>query len=107
MKAFPLYLVTALAEIIGCYAVFLWLRHDKSAWWMVIAAVGLGLFAWLLTLHPMTSAGRVYAAYGGVYIAASLCWLWLAEGQAPDRWDLIGTLLCLVGAAVIYFGPRG
>ena len=107
MKAFPLYLVTALAEIIGCYAVFLWLRHDKSAWWMVIAAVGLGLFAWLLTLHPMTSAGRVYAADGGVYIAASLCWLWLAEGQAPDRWDLIGTLLCLVGAAVIYFGPRG
>ena len=74
---------------------------------MVIAAVSLGLFAWLLTLHPMTSAGRGYAAYGGVYIAASLCWLWLAEGQAPDRWDLIGTLLCLVGAAVIYFGPRG
>ncbi len=107
MKAFLLYLVTALAEILGCYAVFLWLRHDKTAWWAIVAAAGLGLFAWLLTLHPMANAGRVYAAYGGVYIAASLCWLWLVEGQPPDRWDLTGTVICLVGAAVIYFGPRG
>jgi small multidrug resistance family-3 protein len=83
------------------------LRHDKTAWWAVVAAAGLGLFAWLLTLHPMANAGRVYAAYGGVYIAASLCWLWLVEGQAPDRWDLTGTVICVLGAAVIYFGPRG
>jgi small multidrug resistance family-3 protein len=107
MKAFLLYPLTALAEISGCYAVFLWLRHHKSAWWLVAAAAALGLFAWLLTLHPLTNAGRVYAAYGGVYIAASLCWLWLAEGQRPDRWDLIGTGLCLIGAMVIYFGPKG
>jgi small multidrug resistance family-3 protein len=91
MKAFLLYLVTALAEILGCYAVFLWLRHDKTAWWAVVAAAGLGLFAWLLTLHPMAEAGRVYAAYGGVYIAASLagCGSWKDShriaGTSPAR----------------------
>jgi small multidrug resistance family-3 protein len=107
MKAFLLLLITAIAEILGCYAAFLWLRHDKTALWAVVAAAGLGLFAWLLTIHPMANAGRVYAAYGGVYIVASLFWLWLVEGHPPDRWDLTGAELCLVGAAVIYFGPRG
>ena len=71
------------------------------------ALVSLGIFAWLLTLHPFANAGRVYAAYGGVYIAASLLWLWLIEKQAPDKWDSIGALICLIGAAAIYFGPRG
>jgi small multidrug resistance family-3 protein len=107
MKALLLYLLTALAEILGCYAAFLWLRHNKPPWWAAIAAVSLAAFAWLLTLHPMDNAGRIYAAYGGVYIAASLFWLWLVERQPPDRWDLIGTMLCLIGAGVIYFGPRG
>jgi small multidrug resistance family-3 protein len=64
-------------------------------------------FAWLLALSDATAAGRAFAAYGGVYVAASLVWLWAIEGRAPDRWDLIGAALCLGGAAVILFGPRG
>jgi small multidrug resistance family-3 protein len=107
MRATLLYLVTALAEIFGCYAIFLWVRLGKPAGWALAGAVSLVLFAWLLTLHPSSHAGRIYAAYGGVYIAASLLWLWLVEGQMPDRWDFIGSALCLAGAAVIYFGPRG
>jgi small multidrug resistance family-3 protein len=107
LKTFALYSVTALAEIFGCYGVFLWLRQGKSLWWAAMAVASLCIFAWLLTLHPTASAGRVYAAYGGLYIAASLLWLWLVEKQMPDRWDLIGAVVCLLGAAIIYFGPRG
>jgi small multidrug resistance family-3 protein len=107
VKTFALYSVTALAEILGCYGVFLWLRQGKSWWWAAIALASLAIFAWLLTLHPMANAGCVYAAYGGVYIGASLFWLWLVEKQMPDRWDLIGAVVCLMGAAIIYFGPRG
>lgn len=106
MRASLLYFITALAEIFGCYAVFLWLRFQKPAWWALAGAGSLALFAWLLTMHPAANAGRIYAAYGGVYIAASLGWLWLVEGQLPDRWDYLGSALCLVGASVIYFGPR-
>jgi small multidrug resistance family-3 protein len=83
VKTFALYSVTALAEILGCYGAFLWLRHGKPVWWAIVAVVSLGIFAWLLTLHPFANAGRVYAAYGGVYIAASLLWLWLIEKQTP------------------------
>jgi small multidrug resistance family-3 protein len=107
VKTFALYSVTALAEILGCYGVFLWLRQGKPVWWAVAAIVSLAIFAWLLTLHPFAHAGRVYAAYGGVYIAASFLWLWLIEKQAPDKWDSIGAVICLIGAATIYFGPRG
>ena len=107
MRTSLLYIATALAEIFGCYAVFLWLRLQKPGGWAFAGAVSLALFAWLLTLHPATNAGRIYAAYGGVYIMASLLWLWAIEGQVPDRWDYIGSALCLAGAAVIYFGPRG
>lgn len=107
MKLFALYSVTALAEIFGCYAAYLVIRLGKPLWFLFPGALSLGLFAWLLTLHPVDGAGRVYAAYGGVYIAASLAWLWIVERQTPERWDLIGALICLVGAAVIYFGPRG
>ncbi len=92
MKAFLLYPVTAVAEIIGCYAVFLWLRQDRPAWWIVVAAASLGLFAWLLTLHPLGNADRVYAAYWGVYIVASLCWLWRAKGSAPAAQEIIREL---------------
>lgn len=101
-----LYAATALAEIGGCYAVYGWLRLAKPVWWLGPGVLSLALFAYLLSLHP-GPAGRVYAAYGAVYIAASLAWMWAVERQMPDRWDMIGVAVCLVGAAVIYFGPRG
>lgn len=101
-----LYFITALAEIAGCYSVYAWLRAGKSALWLLPGAACLFLFAWLLTLHPAAS-GRVYAAYGGVYILSSVVWLWLVDGVRPDKWDVSGSLICLTGAAVIYFGPRG
>jgi small multidrug resistance family-3 protein len=100
----PLFVITALAEIGGCYLVFLWMRDQRSPLLLVGAAVSLGLFAWLLSFHP--SAGRAYAAYGGVYVAAAVVWGWLVEKQPPDRWDLIGAPLCLVGMSIITFGPR-
>ena len=98
--------VTALAEIGGCYSAYAWLRLGRSAWWLVPGATALALFAWLLTLHPTEGAGRVYAAYGGIYIIASLLWLWLVEGRQPDRWDLLGASICLIGASIIMFAPR-
>lgn len=103
--AASLYAVTALAEIGGCFLTFLVLRQGRSAWLLAPAALCLALFAWLLTFHP--TAGRAYAAYGGVYVSSSIAWLWLVEGQLPDRWDLIGATLTLAGAAVIALGPRG
>lgn len=107
LKAFTLFTLTAAAEIFGCYAVYLWLRLQKPVWWLLPGAAALALFAWLLTLHPQVGAGRVYAAYGGVYVAGSLAWLWAVEGLRPDRWDALGSILCFVGTAVILFGPRG
>jgi len=102
-----IYASAALAEIAGCFAFWAWLKLDRSALWLVPGIVSLALFAWLLTLVPSEAAGRAYAAYGGVYIAASLVWLWLAEGQRPDRFDLAGAAICLVGAAVILLPQRG
>jgi small multidrug resistance family-3 protein len=101
-----LFVVTACAEILGCYLPYLWLRREGSPWLVIPAAGSLTVFAWLLTLHPETAAGRTYAAYGGVYIATAVTWLWLVDGQRPDRWDALGAALCLLGMAVIYFGPR-
>ncbi len=101
------YAGAALAEIAGCFAFWAWLRLGKSALWLVPGAVSLALFAWLLTRIDAAFAGRAYAAYGGVYIAVSLVWLWAVEGSRPDRWDLIGAAVCLFGAAVILLGPRG
>ncbi len=106
LRAFGLFCLTAAAEIFGCYAVYLWLRLHKGVGWLFPGAVSLALFAWLLTLHPQTGAGRVYAAYGGVYIAAAMLWLWAVEGLRPDRWDLLGSLICLAGAGLILYGPR-
>jgi small multidrug resistance family-3 protein len=100
------YVGAAFAEIAGCFAVWAWLRLDKSVWWMLPGLASLALFAWLLTFADSAFAGRAYAAYGGVYIAASLAWLWAVEGARPDRWDAIGALVCLAGAALILFGPR-
>lgn len=100
-----LYLLTALAEIVGCYLPWLWLQQRAPAWVLVPAAASLALFVWLLTLHPAAS-GRVYAAYGGVYIASALVWLWVVDGIRPTAWDCAGAALALAGMAVIVLAPR-
>ena len=105
MATFLLFAITALAEIAGCWLVWSWLRNGGSAWLLVPAAASLALFAWLLTLHQ-TATGRVYAAYGGVYISLAIFWLWRVDGVRPSRWDLLGVALCLAGMAVIMFAPR-
>jgi small multidrug resistance family-3 protein len=104
--AFAAYAAAALAEIAGCFAFWAWLRLDRSPLWLIPGLASLALFAFLLTRIETEFAGRAYAAYGGVYIAASVLWLWLAEGQSPTRWDLLGGAICLTGAAVILFGPN-
>lgn len=101
-----IYAGAALAEIAGCFAFWAWLRLGKSALWALPGLASLAGFAGLLTLVEAPAAGRAFAAYGGVYIAASLGWLWAVEGVRPDRWDLMGGTLCLVGAAAILAGPR-
>ena len=101
------YAGAALAEIAGCFAFWAWLRLDRTPWWIVPGMGSLALFAYLLTLVPSDAAGRAYAAYGGVYIVASILWLWIAEGARPDRWDIAGGAVCLAGAALILLGPRG
>ena len=105
LKTLLLFVVTALAEIAGCYLPYLWLRHDKTAWLLLPAALCLGLFVWLLTLHP-AAAGRVYAAYGGVYVAVAIGWLWAVDGMRPTPWDIAGSLVALAGMAIIMFAPR-
>lgn len=105
MKTLLLFVATAIAEIIGCYLPYLWLRKAGSPWLLLPAAVCLALFAWLLTLHPAAS-GRVYAAYGGVYVTVAIGWLWWMDSVRPTRWDLLGAALCLAGMAVIMFAPR-
>jgi small multidrug resistance family-3 protein len=101
-----LYAAAAVGEIAGCFAFWAWLRLDRSPWWIAPGVLSLVVFALLLTRIDAAFAGRAYAAYGGVYIAASLLWLWLIEGARPDRWDVIGAAICLCGAALILFGPR-
>ena len=105
LQTFGLFVVTALAEILGCYLPYLWLREGRSAWLLLPAALSLALFAWLLSLHP-TAAGRVYAAYGGVYIGVAILWLWLVDGIRPSGWDLLGSAVALLGMAIIILAPR-
>ena len=105
MKTLALFVATALAEIIGCYLPWLWLKEHRSAWLLLPAAISLALFAWLLTLHP-SAAGRVYAAYGGVYISVAIIWLWLVDGIRPTPWDIAGVLVALTGMGLIMFQPR-
>ena len=106
MMTFGLFVITALAEILGCYLPWLWLRKGGSVWLLVPAAASLALFAWLLTLHPDAS-GRIYAAYGGVYVSVALVWLWAVDGVRPGMWDVVGGAVTLVGMAIIAFAPRG
>jgi len=104
-KTFALFVATALAEIAGCYLPYLWLKKNGSVWLLIPAALSLALFAWLLTLHP-TAAGRVYAAYGGVYVSVAIVWLWLVDAVRPTQWDVIGMVICLAGMVVIMVGAR-
>ncbi|MDA0996662.1 MAG: YnfA family protein [Proteobacteria bacterium] len=106
MKSVLVYIGAAGAEIAGCFAFWAWLRLGASVWWLLPGVISLIAFAVLLTLVESVAAGRAFAAYGGVYIAASLAWLWAVEGMRPDRWDVGGAFFCLIGAAVIVFGPR-
>jgi len=105
VKTLALFVVTACAEIAGCYLPWLWLRRGGSAWLVAPAAACLALFAWLLTLHP-TTAARTYAAYGGVYVTTALAWLWVVEQQRPTRWDVVGGSVALAGMAIIALAPR-
>jgi len=101
------YVLAAFAEIAGCFAFWAWARADRSPLWLVAGTLSLCLFAFLLTRVDTALAGRAFAAYGGVYIAASLAWLWAVEGARPDRWDVLGGAVCLAGAAIIAWAPRG
>lgn len=105
LKTFGLFFVTALAEIIGCYLPYLWLKEGKSIWLLLPAAISLAAFAWLLTLHPQV-AGRVYAAYGGVYISVALLWLWAVDAVRPTVTDWVGVSVCLSGVVIIVWGSQ-
>ncbi|TNM65554.1 YnfA family protein [Aliirhizobium smilacinae] len=106
IKTYLLYAFAAVAEIAGCFAFWAWLKLDRSPLWLAPGMVSLAAFAWALALVPAESAGRAYAAYGAIYIVASVLWLWGVEGRAPDRWDVTGAVICLAGGAIILFGPR-
>ncbi len=105
LKTIFLFIITAIAEIVGCYLPYLWLKQEKSIWLLIPAALSLSLFAWFLTLHP-TAAGRVYAAYGGIYVVVALIWLWTVDGIKPNSWDIIGGLIACLGMAIIMFSPK-
>ncbi|HXF54134.1 MAG TPA: YnfA family protein [Hyphomicrobiaceae bacterium] len=107
MPTLAYFVLAAVAEIAGCFAFWAWLRLHSSPLWLIPGAACLLLFAYFLTQVDVAFAGRAYAAYGGIYIAASLVWLWAAEGRVPDRWDLTGAAICCAGALVILWGPRG
>lgn len=106
IPSLAIFLGAAFFEIAGCFAFWAWLRLGKSVWWLAPGAASLMIFAWLLTFAPTDAAGRAFAVYGGIYIVSSLLWLWTVEHQQPDRWDVIGAGVCLVGAAIILLMPR-
>lgn len=107
MRSLAWCVLAAFGEIGGCFAFWAWLRLQKTPLWAIPGTIALILFAWVLTRIDSPYAGRAYAAYGGVYIVSSLFWLWRVESVRPDRWDAIGAFICLIGATVILFGPRG
>lgn len=100
-----LFVATAIAEIVGCYLPYLWLKGRAPFWVVIPAGLSLAIFVWLLSLHP-TAAGRVYAAYGGVYVATAVVWLWVVDGVRPSVWDLFGSLVAISGMAIIMMAPR-
>ena len=104
-KTLGLFTLTAVAEILGCYLPYLWLRKDGSAWLLLPAAASLAAFVWLLSLHPHAT-GRVYAAYGGVYVSVALLWLWAVDSIRPSLTDWLGVSVALLGMAIIMLGPR-
>ncbi|MHB8886323.1 MAG: YnfA family protein [Methylovirgula sp.] len=106
MRTIIVYVFAALAEIAGCFSFWAWLRLGKPALWLAPGMAALAFFAYLLTKVDSSTAGRAYAAYGSVYIVASLLWLWAVEGTRPDRWDALGACVTLIGAGIIVFGPR-
>ena len=106
MTSLAFYAIAAVAEIIGCFTFWAWLRLDKSVYWILPGIVSLIVFAVLLTRINSMFAGRTFAAYGGVYIVASLLWLWIIEGQRLDKWDILGAIICIAGAVLILFGHR-
>ena len=95
------YVLAAFAEIAGCFSFWAWIRLGKTALWTAPGMISLAAFAWFLTRIDVDFAGRAYAAYGGIYILASLAWLWAVEGVQPSRWDVLGAMMCLAGACVI------
>ncbi len=103
VRTLTLFILTAIVEILGCYLPYVWLRKDGSVWLLIPGALSLMVFSWLLTLHP-AAAGRVYAAYGGVYIAVALVWLWKVDGVPLTRWDLTGAVVALIGMSIIVWG---
>ena len=105
LRTFALFVLTALAEIVGCYLPYLWLKQDRTAWLLLPAAASLALFAWLLSLHP-TAAGRVYAAYGGVYIGVAIIWLMLVDKVKPTGTDRLGVAVSMMGMVIIMLGRR-
>ncbi|MCI1000944.1 MULTISPECIES: YnfA family protein [Ochrobactrum] len=103
---FITYAAAAICEIAGCFAFWAWLKLDKSPLWLIPGMASLALFAYCLTLIESDTAGRAYAAYGGIYIVASILWIWIAEGAKPDRWDITGACVALAGTCIILFAPR-
>ena len=106
MVSIIIFITAAILEIIGCFTFWIWLRLGKSIYWIIPGILFLTIFAFLLTRIEAIFAGRVYAAYGGVYIVASIVWLWMIEGNRPDKWDILGSIICIIGTIVILFGQR-
>lgn len=105
LSSLGLFVLTAVAEIVGCYLPYLWLKGKAAAWVLLPAAIVLALFVWLLSLHP-TASGRVYAAYGGVYVATAIAWLWLVDGVRPSAYDIVGSVVAIGGMLIIIVGSR-
>ncbi|WP_040363697.1 YnfA family protein [Commensalibacter intestini] len=106
MTSLLFYLLAAFAEIAGCFSFWAWVRLGKSPLWIAPGTISLLFFAWILTKVDIDIAGRAYAIYGGIYIICSLVWLWAVEDTPPDKWDITGAIICLLGASIILFAPR-
>lgn len=103
VQAAALFFITAIAEIVGCYLPYLWLKKDGPTWYLLVAAFSLMAFVWLLTLHPF-AAGRVYAAYGGAYVFTAMLWLYFVEKAELTQWDIVGAVVSIAGMAIIVAG---